>query len=88
MNKLFVANLPWSYTDENLRDLFGVYGQILSCKIIKDRETGKSKGFGFVEFAENKDMENALQGANGTMAESRPIIVKVALPYDASKTRS
>ncbi len=81
MNKrLFVARLPWSIDDGALRDLFAPYGEIVFAKVNMDRDTGRSKGFGFVEFKEAEDARNAIEGLNGSTVEGRQIVVNIARP--------
>ncbi len=60
-NKLYVGNLPWSVNNEGLENLFAVYGDVTEAKVIMDRETGRSRGFGFVTFAQDEDAEKALE---------------------------
>lgn len=78
--KLFVAGLPWAVKDDDLRDLFGQYGRVLSAKVITDRDTGRSKGFGFVEFENAQDAQNAIDGLNNSKLESRTLVVNIARP--------
>ncbi|WP_022852073.1 RNA recognition motif domain-containing protein [Limisalsivibrio acetivorans] len=63
MKNIFVGNLPFNSTEDELRDLFGGYGEVISVKIINDRETGRSRGFGFVEM-EDADAEKAMEALN------------------------
>jgi RNA recognition motif-containing protein len=73
--KLFVGNLPWKITEEELKDHFATCGEVYSVKIIKDRETGKSRGFGFVEMTNS---EKAIEELNDKIIDGRPLIVNVA----------
>lgn len=83
MNKrLFVTRLPWSVDDQSLRDLFLPYGVLTYAKIIVDRDTNRSKGFGFVEFESAEDAQNAIAGMNDTEVEGRKIVVKIAQPQE------
>lgn len=78
-NKLFVAGLPWSVTNDALRDLFAQYGEITEAVVITDRDTGRSKGFGFVTFANEADAQKALE-MDGKQVEDRTLVVNVAKP--------
>jgi RNA recognition motif-containing protein len=75
--KLFVGNLPWKVTEDELRDLFATVGEVYSVKIIKDRETGRSKGFGFIEMTNH---DQAIIKLNGKIVDSRPLVVNEAKP--------
>jgi RNA recognition motif-containing protein len=79
-NKLFVGNLPFSATDDSLRELFAQVGQVESAKIITDRETGRNKGFGFVEMSTEKDAADAITKFNGADFEGRSMTVNEARP--------
>ncbi len=79
MKTLYVGNLPWSTTDEELADVFGQFVTVRGCRIITDRATGRSRGFGFVEVDEG-DVEKAIELANGLMIGGRQIIVNEARP--------
>lgn len=82
MYKVFVGGLPFATTDEELSQLFGAHGTVASAKVITDRETGRSKGFGFVEF-ENADEGKAAEKAlNGTDVGGRSITVNEARPRE------
>lgn len=80
MIKLYVGNLPWSVNDAGLRDMFSEYGDVQSASVITDRETGRSRGFGFVEFASREDGEAAINNANGKSIDGRAIVVNEARP--------
>lgn len=73
--RLFVGNVSWSATDDSLKDYFAQHGEVVSAKIIIDRETGKSKGFGFIEM-ENAD--EAMDALNGKDFEGRPLRISEA----------
>jgi len=75
---LYVGNLPWKATEQELHDLFSQYGQVNSVKIISDRETGRSRGFGFVEMEDGAD--EAMQTLNGAEFGGRNIRVNEARP--------
>ena len=76
-NKLFVGNLPWSATADSLREMFSPYGEVTDAFIPTDRETGRSRGFGFVTFANEADAEKALE-KDGFQLEGRAIKVNMA----------
>lgn len=82
MYKLFVGGLPFATTDDELRDAFAAHGTVASATVVKDRDTGRSKGFGFVEF-ENDDEGKAAQAAmNGAELGGRTISVDMARPKE------
>jgi hypothetical protein len=85
--KLYVGNLPYSTTETDLRDLFGQYGQVESVAIITDRETGRSKGFGFVEFASDDEARSAISGLAGQEYGGRALTVNEARPKPAGAGR-
>jgi RNA recognition motif-containing protein len=76
--KLFVANFPYSTTNEELNTLFGPHGQVLSVKIATDRETGRSRGFGFVEMGSEQEADNAIRELDGYQLGGRSLAVRVA----------
>ncbi|MBI2416338.1 MAG: RNA-binding protein [Ignavibacteriales bacterium] len=78
--KLFVGSLPWSVSDDSLKDAFAAYGSVLSAKVVKDRATGRSRGFGFVEMESETDAQKALQGLNEAELGGRKISVSEARP--------
>lgn len=75
--RLFVGNLPWSTGDNELRDLFSEFGEVTDSKVIKDRDTGRSRGFGFIEM-DDEAGEAAIKGLDGSEQEGREIRVNVA----------
>lgn len=77
---IYVSNLNFSTTSESLQDLFAEYGDIDSAKIITDRETGRSRGFGFVEMPNDADGQKAIDELNGVDFEGKTIAVSVARP--------
>jgi len=79
-NKLYVGNLPFSATDDGLRELFAQSGSVNSATIITDRDTGRSKGFGFVEMSSDQEAADAITKFNGTNFEGRTITVNEARP--------
>jgi RNA recognition motif-containing protein len=79
-SKLYVGNLPYTTTDEDLRTLFAQVGAVTSATVIKDRETGRSKGFGFVEMETEAEAEQAISQFNGFAFNGRPLKVNPARP--------
>lgn len=79
MKTLYVGNLPWSTTSEELSEAFSTFVEVKSCRIITDRDTGRSRGFGFVE-VDASDVERAIESVNGTMLGGRQIVVNEARP--------
>ena len=78
--KLFVGSLPWAVNDDALKTAFEAHGAVVSAKVITDRQTGKSRGFGFVEMENETDATNAIQALNGSDLNGRNIIVSEAKP--------
>ncbi len=78
--KLYVGNLSYKMTDADLATAFGAFGDVASAKIITDRETNRSKGFGFVEFDDKQQGEAAIEGLNGKEVSGRSIVVNEARP--------
>ncbi len=76
--KLYVGRLPYSTTDQELADLFGRIGQVVSATIIIDRETGRSKGFGFVEMSNDQEAQQAINDLNNSTVGGRTIVVNEA----------
>ena len=81
-NKLYVGNLAYSVRDQDLQDSFGAYGMVQSAKVMMDRDTGRSKGFGFVEMGSDAEAESAINGLNGQPLAGRSIVVNVARPRE------
>jgi len=77
---IYVGNLPHATTEEELNDAFSQYGSVDSAKIITDRDTGRSRGFGFVEMPDDGDANNALQNLNGADLGGRSLTVNEARP--------
>ncbi len=77
MKKIYVGNLPWTATEEDVREFFSEYGDVASVAIIVDRETGRSRGFGFVEM-EDSDADHAIEEANGQPLGGRTLRVNEA----------
>ncbi|MDP2692139.1 MAG: RNA-binding protein [bacterium] len=80
-NKLFVGGLPWSITNDTFAELFAQYGEIVEAVVITDRDTGRSKGFGFVTFKNEEDAQKALE-MDGQEVQERKIVVNVAKPRE------
>jgi cold-inducible RNA-binding protein len=80
--KLFVGSLPWAVDDQALEDLFKDFGTILSAKVIMDHETGRSKGFGFVELEDDNQAKAAIDKLNGSDLQGRSIVVNEARPLE------
>jgi len=76
--KLFVGNLPWSIDDEGLMEAFAPFGKVTEAKVITDRETGRSRGFGFVSYNTPAEMEAAIKGMNNSTLDGRTINVNEA----------
>jgi RNA recognition motif. (a.k.a. RRM, RBD, or RNP domain) len=81
-NKLYVGNLAYSVRDESLQQSFSQFGTVTSAKVMMDRETGRSKGFGFVEMGSDAEAQAAINGMNGQPLEGRPIVVNEARPRE------
>lgn len=81
-SKLFVGGLPYSTTNDDLQDLFAAHGTVASAVVITDRETGRSKGFGFVEFEDDNEAKSAIQALDGSDLGGRKIIVNEARPRE------
>ncbi len=78
MKKIFVGNLSWKTSEEQLKAFFEVCGQVLSAKIVTDKTTGRSKGFGFVEMADDEAASNAIRELNGKPLLDRPLRLSLA----------
>ncbi len=79
---IYVGNLPYSTTDAELESMFAVHGQVTSARVIIDRETGRSRGFGFVEMANDDEGRAAIEALNGSDATGRPLTVNEARPKE------
>ena len=78
--RLYVGNLAFSSTEQNIRDAFGQHGAVESVHLVTDRDTGQSRGFGFVEFADANEAEQAIGALNGTDLDGRTLVVNEARP--------
>lgn len=76
--KLFVGSLPWSVDDQGLAQIFSQTGTVVSAQVIKDQQTGRSRGFGFVEMSTDEEADNAIKNLNGLDVEGRKIVVNEA----------
>lgn len=86
--KLYVGNLPYTAKDEDLRGLFAQFGDIVEIQIITDRETGRSKGFGFVEMQDDAAALKAVEALNGQEMQGRPLVVNEARPREERSPRT
>ncbi|WP_341501998.1 RNA-binding protein [Gallaecimonas sp. GXIMD4217] len=84
---LFVSNLPFNTESENLAELFSQFGEVSRAHIVKDKETGRSRGFGFVEMADNAMGEAAIKGLDGQEYEGRRLVVNEARPREQRPRR-
>ena len=87
-NKLYVGNLPYSVRDSDLEQAFGQFGAVTSAKVMMERDTGRSKGFGFVEMASDAEAQAAINGMNGQPMGGRSIVVNEARPMEPRPPRS
>jgi RNA recognition motif-containing protein len=87
-NKLYVGNLPYSFRDEDLQQAFSAYGSVSSAKVMMERDTGRSKGFGFVEMGSDAEAQAAIGGMNGQQFGGRGLVVNEARPMEARPPRS
>ena len=84
-NKLYVGNLPYSVRDSDLEQSFGQFGAVTSAKVMMERDTGRSKGFGFVEMASDAEAQAAVEGMNGQPLGGRSLVVNEARPMEARR---
>ncbi len=84
---IYVSNLSFNVQDEDLRDFFAPYGEVTSAKVITDRETGRSRGFGFVEMSDETASRKAIADLNGATVENRTINVSEAKPREDRSSR-
>ena len=87
-NKLYVGNLPYSFRDEDLQQAFAAHGTVTSAKVMMERDTGRSKGFGFVEMASDAEAQAAINGMNGQQYGGRGLVVNEARPMEARPPRT
>ena len=82
-NRLYVGNLAYSMRDESLIQQFSQFGSVTSAKVMMERETGRSKGFGFVEMGSDTEAQDAINGLNGRSVEGRAMTVNIARPMES-----
>jgi hypothetical protein len=87
-NKLYVGNLPYTVRDEDLQQSFSAYGSVNSAKVMMERDTGRSKGFGFVEMGSDAEAQAAVEGMNGQSLGGRSLVVNEARPMEARPPRT
>ena len=87
-NKLYVGNLPYSVRDGDLEQAFGQFGAVTSAKVMMERDTGRSKGFGFVEMGSDAEAQAAINGMNGQPLGGRSVVVNEARPMEARPPRT
>ncbi len=87
-NKLYVGNLPYSFRDGDLESTFSQYGSVSSAKVMMERDTGRSKGFGFVEMGSDAEAQAAIEGVNGQAIGGRNLVVNEARPMEPRPPRS
>src|SRR5918995_659596 len=81
-NKLYVGNLPYSVRDSDLEQAFSQFGTVTSAKVMMERDTGRSKGFGFVEMGSDEEAQAAIKGMNGQQVGGRGLVVNEARPME------
>ena len=87
-NKLYVGNLPYSVRDNDLQQLFAQHGNVSSAKVMMERDTGRSKGFGFVEMGSDAEAQAAIAGLNGKDMGGRALVVNEARPMEPRPPRT
>ncbi len=87
-NKLYVGNLPYTVRDEDLQQAFGDFGSVNSAKVMMERDTGRSKGFGFVEMGSDAEAQAAIEGMNGQSLGGRSLVVNEARPMEPRPPRT
>ena len=87
-NKLYVGNLPYSVRDDDLQQAFSEFGSVSSAKVMMERDTGRSKGFGFVEMGSDAEAQAAISGMNGQSLGGRSVTVNEARPMEARPPRT
>ena len=81
-NKLYVGNLPYSFRDQDLEQTFSQFGSVGSAKVMMERDTGRSKGFGFVEMSSAEEAQAAIRGLHGKTVDGRALVVNLARPKE------
>jgi RNA recognition motif-containing protein len=87
-NKLYVGNLPYTFRDSDMEQAFSQYGSVSSAKVMMDRDSGRSKGFGFVEMSNSDEAKAAIDGMNGQQIGGRGLVVNEARPMEPRAPRS
>ncbi|MBB1073299.1 RNA-binding protein [Rhodoferax sp. 4810] len=87
-NKLYVGNLPYSFRDDDLQQAFSQHGSVTSAKVMMERDTGRSKGFGFVEMGSDAEAQTAINAMNGQQFGGRGLVVNEARPMEPRPPRS
>jgi len=87
-NKLYVGNLPYSFRDDDLQQAFAAHGTVTSAKVMMERDTGRSKGFGFVEMGDDAQAQTAIEAMNGQQVGGRGLVVNEARPMEPRPPRS
>ena len=87
-NKLYVGNLPYSYRDSDMEQAFSQFGTVSSAKVMMERDTGRSKGFGFVEMSNEAEAKAAIEGMNGQQVGGRGLVVNEARPMESRPPRT
>ena len=81
-NRIYVGNLPYTLRDDDLQQHFGRFGEVASARVMMDRDTGRSKGFGFVEMRSGAEAQAAIRGLNGQALDGRALVVNEARPRE------
>jgi len=81
-NKLYVGGLPYSVTEGRLEEIFAEYGSVTSARVISDKFTGQSRGFGFVEMNSSEEAQKAIEALNGTQLDGRTLVINEAKPQE------
>ncbi len=87
-NRLYVGNLPYSFSDNDMQRTFGAYGAVNSAKVIMDRDSGRSKGFGFVEMSTAAEAQAAVEALHGQDLGGRDMVVNIAKPMEPRAPRA
>ena len=87
-NKLYVGGLPYSVTEGKLEEIFAEHGTVQSARVISDKFTGQSRGFGFVEMASGEEAQKAIEALNGTQLDGRTLVVNEARPQEQRPPRT
>ena len=86
-NKIYIGNLSFNIAEDGLRDVFAKFGEVSSCKLITDRETGRSKGFGFIEMSTAQEAQDAISSLDGSDLDGRNMRVNEAKPQERRDSR-